>query len=239
MATPLIYIGNGIQLGLDYRRQSIKSLLDISIDYTFLNEKAKYHQDRTLYITPLEFIPEIAILGDTILEARVLPAKLPHIGLQIAYYQKVKPNRIKRIATYVGASFASDMRLPTSDNVIVFTAIWLNEFSIAVKGSYAFNSKLKILCGAELPVFSLAVRLPYSISPVEPNEGVYKSAFSNIKAVTWNKYQSIRALFELEYLLSRRITLQLNYSSYYLRYSDPGRIHFLQTNSTAGIYYAF
>lgn len=237
LATPLIYKGNGIQIGLDYNRQKIKSEWDISLDYADLGEKAKYHQDRILYITPLEYIPELDITGDTILQAKIFPAKLPHLGLRIAWYRKIGPNKVRRIATCWGASFAGNLRIPVSDNVIVFTPIWLNEFSFAVKSSYAFNSNLQLSLGAELPAFSIVTRLPYSISPVEPNTGVYESALSNVRIETWNNYQSARAFLGINFLLRKRIMLRFNFSSYYLHYSNPKSIHFLQTNSTIGFSY--
>ena len=239
LVTPLIYNGNGVQFDVNYQRKNIKSLFEITIDYAALHEKAKYHPDRILYITPLEFLPEIAINGDTILDAKVSPASLPHVGFYIAYFRKINPTKKHRTSLYLGGSFCSNIRIPESNNVVAFSPVWLNELNLDMKSSYEFNSKLKVSIGAELPVFSLPFRLPYSISPVEPNKGIYKSVFSDIKAATWNKYQSVNALIGIDYLLNKRFVLQLNASGYYLRYSYPKSIHFLQNNFTGGISYSF
>ena len=161
---------------------------------------------------------------------------MPHAGLGIAYYRNIIPTKNKRTTVYMGGSFSSNIRI-YEGLVGGFSPYWLNELNIAMKSDYRFNSKLKISIGAELPVFSLPIRHPYSLSTIAPNNK--STVFSPIKAVTWNKYQSVSAFIDIDYLLNRRFALQLNISCYYLRYSYPKSIHFLQHNSTIGISYAF
>lgn len=239
LTTPLVYKGYGIPLGLSYHKQNDNSQFDLSLTYTGLKEKSKYHPNRILYINPLEYIPEIDISGDTVLHAKIGSARLPHFSLLAAYYRRIRSNKARCLATYVGGSFSSNVCIPESDNVIVFTPIGLNQFNIAFKSSYELHPQLSFSFGISLPVCTWAIRLPYSLSPVEPNKGIYKSAFSNGRVVSWNKYQSLNAFLTIDYLLHKRIALQLNLFSRYLHYSYPKSIRFLQYNFVSGIFFTF
>jgi len=238
-ATPLIYRGNGVQTGIEYKRCSDVSEIEVALGSAAMRENAKYHEERTLYITPLEYIPELDITGDTLLHARILPAKLPHFSLNFAGFRKKAVDPQKKMFFFFGAGLASNMRIPTSDNVIVFTPIWLNDINAIIKYSYQINPVLRIKSGVSLPLFAMAVRLPYSISPVEPNKGIYSSALSNCKLVSWNKYQSANLFLEIAFRLNKKLVIELKANCYYLRYSSPASIHFFQTNSTLGITYPF
>lgn len=237
LTTPLIYKGDGAKFGISYQCQNTKSQINIALEYATINEVAKYHQDRVLYITPLEYFPEIDITGDTVLQARISVAKLQHFGLGMAYYKQLMPKDKKHMTIHIGASIDCHLRIPPAENVIIFTPLWLNEFNLGIKGDYTPNSKIHISLGAEIALFSLAARLPYSISPVEPNTNVYTSAFSMLKVVSWNTYQSGKAFFILEYSLQRRTAFHLNICGYYLHYQYPESIRFIQSNSTIGITY--
>ena len=237
LTTPLIYKGDGVKFGISYQCQNTKSQININLEYATLNEIAKYHQDRVLYITPLEYFPEIDITGDTVLQARISVAKLQHFGLGMAYYKQLMPKDKKHLAINIGASIDCHLRIPPAENVIIFTPLWLNEFNLGIKGDYTPNSKIHISLGAEIALFSLAARLPYSISPVEPNTSVYTSAFSMMKVVSWNTYQSGKAYLVFEYSLRRRTALQLTMRCYYFHYRDPESIRFIQSSSTIGVTY--
>lgn len=239
LTTPLIYKGDGLKFGISYQCQNIKSQMNITLEYTSMSEIAKYHQDRVLYITPLEYFPEIDITGDTVLRARISEAKLQHMGFCMTYYKKMMPKHNKQMAINIGAGIDSHLRIPPAENVILFTPLWLNEFNLGIKGQYSPNSKIDISIGAEIAIFSLAARLPYSISPVEPNTSVYTSALSMIKVVSWNSYQSGKAFLIFEYSLQRRTALQLSINCYYLHYRDPESIRFIQSSSNIGVTYNF
>lgn len=239
LTTPLIYKGDGVKFGISYQCQNIKSQMNITLEYASMSEIAKYHQARVLYITPLEYFPEIDIAGDTVLRARISEAKLQHFGFCMTYYKKMMPKHNKHMAINIGGSINSHLRIPPAENVIIFTPLWLNEFNLGVKGNYSPNSKIDISLGAEIAIFSLAARLPYSISPVEPNTSVYTSAFSMMKVVSWNSYQSGKAFLIFEYSLQRRTALQLTINCYYLHYRDPESIRFIQSSSNIGVTYNF
>jgi hypothetical protein len=232
--SPLIYKANGLLFGINYSKMKVKSLVDFTMEYGNLDVVAKYHKNRTLFKTP-----ERGANGNIVKEDRVPLVKLHHIYLRFAYFKSINLTSSKRVTTYLGGSFATNARIPLSDDVVLFTPIGINELNIALKTSYEFNSKLKLSLSAELPVLAINIRLPYSISPVEPNKGVYLSSLSHTKIVTWNKYQAGRASMQIDYNANRRFGFLFNLSCSYFSYDYPKRINFLQTNSKIGINYSF